>query len=130
MFLPAITKVTSATVRGQALLRCAYTALALERYRQKHGRWPDDLPALVPGQLGALPLDPYDGKPLRYRRTGRGVIIYSVGADVQDNGGNLDRKRFNQPGTDIGLRLWDVAHRRQPPRNPEVGPPRPLENSP
>ncbi len=43
-------------------------------------------------------------------------MVYSVGQDAIDNGGNLDREHPNQPGVDIGCRLWDVVKRRQSPR--------------
>src|SRR5262249_23306001 len=54
--------------RGQAQLRCAIVMVALERYRLAHTRWPDSLAALVPKFLPKVPLDPYDGQPLRYRK--------------------------------------------------------------
>ena len=52
-----------------------------------------------------------------------GLIIYAVGSDLADNGGNLDRNAI-KPGTDVGFRLWDVPARRQPPPppKPEDGP--------
>ena len=70
-----------------------------------------------------MPLDPYDGKPLRYRRVADGVIVYSVGPDGSDNGGNIDRTNPVKPGTDLGYQLWDVKHRRQPPKPPVAPPP-------
>ena len=94
--------------------------LAAERYRQARGRWPDSLADLVPGQLAALPLDPYDGQPLRWRRLPYGIVIYSVGRDGEDNGGKLDRANPYTQGTDLGVELWDVPHRRQPPQPPTV----------
>jgi hypothetical protein len=77
---------------------------------------------MTPGLLAEVPLDPYDGQPLRYRRTEDGVVVYAVGDDGVDNGGNLDRERPNQPGVDVGFRLWDVKHRRRPPRPKEQAP--------
>ena len=90
-------------------------ALAAERYRRQHRRWPDALEALVPAFLPNVPVDPYDGKRLRYLRLKEGVVIYSIGPDLTDNGGNLDRQNRSRSGTDVGVRLWDVNRRRQPP---------------
>jgi hypothetical protein len=101
--------------RHHADLRCAAVAIAVERFRQKHQRWPADLSELVPDFLGKIPLDACDGQPVRYKRLGDSVVIYSVGPDGNDNGGNLDRDA-TKPGTDRGMRLWDVPQRRQPPR--------------
>jgi hypothetical protein len=42
---------------------------------------------LVPALLNAVPIDPFDGQTLRYVRQANGFVIYSVGADRQDNGG-------------------------------------------
>ena len=98
-----------------ARLRSAVAALAAERYRRQHGRWPDSLDALVPAFLPEVPLDPHDGKRLHYRRLTDGVVIYSVGPDLTDNGGKLDRQNRLGGGTDVGVQLWDVKHRRQPP---------------
>jgi hypothetical protein len=113
-----------------ANIRCAIAMLAVERYRRRCGRWPQALEALVPAQLQVVPLDPYDGKPLRYRELADGVLIYAIGPDLKDDGGRLvanQRKAtpsLSKPseceGLDIGVRLWDVKHRRQPPK--EVAP--------
>lgn len=121
LFLPADGKVCIVSLRSQAELRCALTGIAVERYRRKHDRWPAALADLVPHFLREVPLDPFDGQPLRYRRDDQGVIVYSIGEDLKDNGG--DRKTLNTygDGNDRGFRLWDVDKRRQPP--PPTKPP-------
>lgn len=98
--------------RGTALLRCAIAATAAERYRLKHGHWPDALTDLVPGFLQAVPPDPMDGKPLRFRRLADGLLIYSVGTDRTDHGGHLDRAQLASPNLDLGFQLWDAEIRR------------------
>jgi hypothetical protein len=110
-----------------AQTRCAIAMLAVERYRRRHGDWPQSLDALVPSQLKEMPLDPYDGKPLRYRPWANGVLIYAVGPDRKDDGGRFASKEPKPPalwlykpsdweGWDIGVRLWDVEHRRRSPK--------------
>jgi hypothetical protein len=47
------------------------------------------------------------------------MIINAVCNDGVDNGGHLDPERLNQPGVDLGIRLWDLPKRRQPPSNRE-----------
>jgi hypothetical protein len=93
-------------------LRSTILCLALERYRQKRGRWPDSLTDLVPEQLAAIPADPFDGEALRYALLPDGVFVYSLlhpsavaqGADLAD----LEKEH-------IGFRLWSVERRRQEP---------------
>ncbi|HWA81867.1 MAG TPA: hypothetical protein VG820_00425, partial [Fimbriimonadaceae bacterium] len=46
-------------------------------------------PAALPN-LGEISLDPMDGKPLRYRRTGSGFTLYSIGHNLKDDGGSPD----------------------------------------
>ncbi len=107
-------KTAMADARGQARLRCMLAALAAERYRQDRGFWPaalDDLASA--GLLAAVPLDPYDGRLLRYRRLPDGVLCYSVGPDRTDNGGAVGSGSPVNPGTDLGVRLWDPAERRR-----------------
>jgi hypothetical protein len=99
-----------------ARVRCLMTLVAVERYRLAKKAWPEKLTDLVPKYLSAVPLDPFDGKPLRYRKRTDGVTVYSVGADSTDNGGRIDRGSPVKAGMDLGCELWDVKERRQPPR--------------
>jgi hypothetical protein len=120
MLIPAGARVEQACWRSQAQLRTAIVALAVERFRHEHGRWPEKLAELVPDKLTAIPVDPYNARPLRYRRNADGVVIYSVGPDKTDDGGKLDRIRPGSTGIDIGIQLWDPAKRRQPPPPPKT----------
>jgi hypothetical protein len=94
------------TARG--LLRCAAAAVAAERYRKAHGRWPDRLEALVPDYLAAVPADPSDGQPLLYRHTPDGVEVEAPAATAESPGPR------STPADAIAFRLWDVEHRHQP----------------
>ncbi len=40
--------------------------------------------------LTTVPIDPYDGKPLRLSIVGGQLVIYSVGKDGKDDGGRVD----------------------------------------
>ena len=74
--------------------------------------------------LAAVPLDPFDGKPLKYVRRADGVTVYSIGLDETDDGGTiLDGGPNKLPGQDIGFRLYDVNQRGLPPlpRDEPVG---------
>jgi hypothetical protein len=58
-------------------------------YELRHGRLPATLDALVPQLLGEVPRDPYDGKPFRYVRDR--ALVYSIGGDLKDAGGVVER---------------------------------------
>jgi hypothetical protein len=113
MMLPAVEKVSQASLRSQAYLRCSTVAVAAERYRLSHDAWPRTLDDLVKdGLLAKIPSDPYDGKPLRWKRTPTGATVYSVGRDRIDNGGNLNRANMMADGADFGFELWDSPRMR------------------
>jgi len=87
LLLPALAKVTVKEASGLASLRVAQTAMALERFRRANHRLPAALLELCPRFLPAVPADPFDGAPLRYRPLPQGYVVYSVGPDGSDNDG-------------------------------------------
>jgi hypothetical protein len=87
MLLSGLERVFSLAARYDARLRDAQAAIAIERSRLATGKLPDQLGDLVPKFLPAVPADPFDGEPLRYRKLARGYVVYSVGEDMVDNGG-------------------------------------------
>jgi hypothetical protein len=114
MMEPAYSLLTDGLhVPAQAKLRCALVALAAERYRLRHDAWPPHADALVQeGLLAALPADPYDGEPLRWRLLADGAAAYSLGPNRVDNGATFGPDAFT-PNTDVGFRLWDPRARRR-----------------
>jgi hypothetical protein len=79
----------SKTIRIEAARRVVIAATALKRFQVKHGKWPDTLGELVPEFISAVPVDPYDGKPLRYQPNPDGnYLLYCVGEDGVDDGGD------------------------------------------
>jgi hypothetical protein len=62
-------------------------ALALQAWRAEHGRYPDSLDALAPDILPVVPADPFGRGPLKYRLEGDKYVLYSVGPDGVDDGG-------------------------------------------
>lgn len=121
--VPAVGRAGESIRRGHAQARCAIVLVAVERFRKRNGRWPETLAELTPEWLKEIPLDTYDGKPLRYRRLADGVVVYSVYKDKVDNGGKLSRGFWGTnpkyENTDLGYRLWDPDKRRQPALPPE-----------
>ena len=76
------------TVQVETTRRVVVTAIALKRFQLQHAKWPENLSGLVPQFLPAVPIDPLDGNPLRYRPNADGtILLYSVGEDGKDDGG-------------------------------------------
>jgi hypothetical protein len=91
----------------EVLRSMTITAIALKRYQLKHGNFPADLNSLVPDFLPAIPLDPVDGQPLRYRRNADGTfLLYSVGENGVDDGGNPAL----EPGVTSSSHAWQNPH--------------------
>lgn len=103
-FLPSIKILLKREAEYASELRCATAALAIERFRLAHGKLPEKIDEIVPRFLPAVPLDPFDGRPLRYHRLAKGYVVYSVGGDCHDDGGREPPRNLKfsfQPGYDI-----------------------------
>ena len=86
MITPVFSRAAWSREKTAANLGDARIALALTIYKSQRGAYPDSLAQLE--QAGfKLPVDPFGGKPFRYRREGAGFMVYSVGADMVDQGG-------------------------------------------
>jgi hypothetical protein len=100
--------------KNRAQFDCARTALAVERYRLKHERWPKALGDLVTeGLLAEVPNDPFDGKPLRYRATVQGIVVYSIGPNHDATGDGVDRDLERDFDQQLYFRLWNLERRRR-----------------
>ena len=82
---------------------------ACERYRLEHGSWPTSWGQLTSQYLKEIPLDPFTGRALLFKALPDGLVIYSVGYDGKDDGGDVIRAE--RPTRDIGYRLWDPSQR-------------------
>ena len=89
LLLPAVEKSCAARFRHDAYARLVQTLVALKAYSLDRGELPGELEQLLPVYLTAVPVDPFDGKPLRYVPGER--VLYSIGMNVQDDGGSTNR---------------------------------------
>ena len=67
-----------------------------------------NLADLVPRFLAAVPTDPFNGAPLRYKRSEQGFIVYSIGPDGHDDGGRekpLDAKSSDTNTYDLAFTM-------------------------
>lgn len=83
-------------------LELACLALTIERYRNDIGELPSSLNELVPEYLDSVPLDPFDGEAVRYKRLDKGYVVYSVGDDKKDDGANQE---YDEDYPDIIFRV-------------------------
>ena len=86
--------------KRRAIHRMAATALAIRRSELSHGRRPATLAELVPEYIPAVPTDPFTDPagPLVYRPKANPPVLYSIGLDGRDDGG----ERLEASITDVG----------------------------
>lgn len=77
-------------------------AFAMTSFKQVEGKYPATLESLIPRYIDSIPTDPFDGKPLKMRAQGDGLILYSAGRD-----NNNEELRFH-----LGS-AWDEYHKKQ-----------------
>ena len=81
--------------------------LALKAHHLDHGRLPARLEELSPTYVDELPVDPFDGKPLRYDL--EGLRIYSIGIDARSKQEGADTvalpEDFNRESLALGLKV-------------------------
>ena len=88
-----------------AELRTARVALTIQRYRLQKGKLPESLSNLIPQYLDNIPLDPFNGKALKYNKLDPGFIIYSVGQNLSDD----NWKEQPKDGKERDNSMWDIT---------------------
>jgi len=89
------------SLRWRTMRNAVRALLASRIYRATHGgNLPSFASELTP-QLGAWPTDLYDGQPMRYNPIQQ--VVYSIGPNLRDDGGDITGKWKGQ--RDIGVSL-------------------------
>ncbi|MBM4109498.1 MAG: hypothetical protein FJ255_11945 [Phycisphaerae bacterium] len=94
LLTPALEKAAQQADLHAAHRDAAATAIALEIHRRRRGGYPATIAGLVPDFLPAVPIDRFSGDPFGYLPAGapwsKGKpVLYSVGANLQDDAGEL-----------------------------------------
>jgi len=77
------------------------TIFALKRWQHGKGEYPEKLAEIAEaGYLKRIPDDPYSNKPLVYKRTDDGFMLYSVGPNFEDDGGVFGKDEEGQ------VKMW------------------------
>jgi hypothetical protein len=105
--VPNFTKAWQTTAYNQTLANQAQIVCALERYRLRHGDYPETLNALVPQIIEKLPQDIIGAGPLHYQHTADGkFLLYSVGWNETDDGGEVVWKKDGSVDREKGDWVW------------------------
>jgi len=88
--VPAFEKVFEISSRLKTEVEATTTIIALLRYKQDKGQYPQNLDELKQaGYIKEIPIDPFSDKPLVYKKTDENFILYSVGLNFKDDGGQV-----------------------------------------
>jgi hypothetical protein len=104
LLAPALQKGFLRAAWATAEIRASGAAVRVERYRRANGRLPATLDEAGAGVAGNSRVDPYNDRPLMYRRDGRGFVVYSVGENLADDGGDVARRDQGRP-PDFGVHV-------------------------
>lgn len=87
---PALSRLNKISHRSRIGTEATLTIIAVLRYKQDTGDYPDSLKELIAANyLKELPIDPYSDKPLVYKTTDDSFILYGVGLNFADDGGTV-----------------------------------------
>jgi hypothetical protein len=99
--MPAMSRATEIAYRHKVTHEATLTILALLRWQLDKRDYPAAIDDLVgAGYLKLLPQDPFSDKPLVYRRTDGEFVLYSLGPNFADDGGQSGKDRKGRP------RMW------------------------
>ncbi|MFT3882871.1 MAG: PQQ-binding-like beta-propeller repeat protein [Gemmatales bacterium] len=120
VFGAGLTKMYEADQKRRTGLRMTAALIAADRFRQETGREPTGWSDLVPKYYPEIPMDPYDGQPIRWKSTPTGFMLYSVWMDRIDDGGMIRTFDAGPPQKDFGVEYFAPAHRRAAPIAPAI----------
>ena len=92
ILVPSFERVNQISHRLKTEVEATLTMLALLRYKQDKDQYPQILDELkATGYIKEIPIDAFSDKPLVYRKTDSDFILYSVGLNFKDDGGQTAR---------------------------------------
>jgi hypothetical protein len=107
---PAMARIIEIEHRSKVDIKGLITTLSILRYKEDKNKYPANLSELISaGYLENLPIDPFSNKPLVYKQTQEGFMLYSFGADLDDDGGRHSNWGYGEKGGDQVF--WPVKHK-------------------
>lgn len=103
LLAPAVMKIQDSTDRLEQQQRNLRIAFALAAYHKETGQYPATLGDLSPKYLDKVPDDLFATKPLIYKPDDKGYLLYSVGENGMDDGGQA--KDDNLQCDDLVIRM-------------------------
>ena len=98
MISPAIGRCNYISWRNKIDAESTTLVIALVRYKQDIGAFPESLDKLVEqGYIKQVPVDPFSDKPITYRKTDNNFLLYSWGDNLKDDDGQIALDEKGKP---------------------------------
>lgn len=99
MLLPGLSRADMEFIRMNAHHAALQLNVALRRFKVANETYPETLDALMPAFMESLPPDPFSGEPFHYELKDGEWKLWSVGANLEDDGGlAVDHVQPDTPG--------------------------------
>jgi hypothetical protein len=92
IMIPSYTRSIESQAHFEAALDLMRIGISVEQYRASTGSYPATLDAIASSIGGTVPVDPFTGQPYRYQPSSASFLLYSVGPNLTDDGGTVDRR--------------------------------------
>jgi len=106
--MPALSRSVTRAEQTRARMQATALAVAALRFRNRTGRWPET-PGEIAGLVDTVPQDPFTGGPFVFNVRDDGLLVYSVGENVFDDGGRPylipTPERERSQYDDVGFRI-------------------------
>ncbi|MEN6370751.1 MAG: hypothetical protein ABFD64_01950 [Armatimonadota bacterium] len=104
IIMSGISRTTLVRDKTLADIGLAQATIAAMAYRDRFGSYPASMKDLKSRLGWKIPDDPFSGKPFIYRQKKSGFVIYSIGANLKDDGG-----KPQPPGKRSDSGNYDIA---------------------
>ncbi len=104
LFLPDLRRAEGFHLKALELRDLTVLALGIAAFKADHNRYPKELSELAPDYVKSIPKDRFGGRDLVYKPRSNGYLLYSVGDDLKDHGGDPKKNIVIEAGDKDDLR--------------------------
>ena len=109
LVMPVYTRARSAADRAQASINGTQIELALQAYKDRYGSYPANLKGLRARLEWPIPEDPFSDKDFVYKRRGNGILLYSIGENLKDDGARKYPSYVTRRGEESVIHEYQTA---------------------
>lgn len=109
IMFPGSDRVIMAELRSLTAYRATVVLFLLHQYYGMHKTWPASISDISIGEQFNCLSDPFSGQAFRYKMQGASFVLYSVGEDYVDNGGQHEPwNRWTQTREGVDFVFWPI----------------------